>query len=235
MQNHRRLAACAAVLLPALSASFAAAGVIPHTEDFASGNAAWGTGTDWQLFDPLHWSAGGGPDGSAYVTTAQNFADAVPTGFPLTLFRGQDNFGSSDGAFSGDWLDVGITEFSFWFRHDAPIALNPFARFTPVGSNSPSMNVFFSEFVEANTWTKLTIDISEDNPDFVVGGGPGTYQNVFGNLGKMQLGADVNALVGLDQLVTFDLALVSIAVPGPGAAGMLMFAACAGRRRRRGA
>jgi len=228
-----RVLRCAAALA-LLPASIAGASVAPFTETFSEGNAAWGTGTAWQLFDPLDWNMTGGPDGGGYVFTSQNFVDTVPVGFPSTFFRGQDNYGSSNGAFVGDWLNSGITEFSFWFRHDAPVALSPFARFTPVGANSPSMNVLFTEQAQANTWTQFTISIDPANPDFVVGGGPGTFDAVFGNLGKIQLGADIAELAGLDQLVTLELALVSIAIPGPGAAALCALFGLTGSRRRRG-
>jgi len=215
-------------------AATASASVEPYTETFADGNANWGTGGDWEVFEPLDWQGSGGPDSGAHVTAPKNFVDFEPGGFPLTIFRGQDNFNSSDGAFEGDWISAGVTEFSFWVRHDADIALDYFARFTPIGSNSPSMNVIFSEAVQPNTWTKLSVEIDSNNDDLIPGGPPGTYEAVFGNLGKMQIGADVGQLAGDDQLYHFDLALVSISLPAPGAMALFgLVAALGGSRRRR--
>lgn len=198
-------------------AGTAVAATGPFTETFGNDNANWGTGGDWQTFDPLAWAGSGGHDGGGYVTASDNFADFTPGGFPLTLFRGQDNYGSSGGNFEGDWIEGGIIEFSFWVRHDASVDLEYFVRFTPMGANAPSMNLFFGDLVAPNTWTKLTATISPDNEDFVVGGGPNTYNTVFGNLGKIQLGADVSPLAGIDQEFNFDLSQVSIAIPAPGA------------------
>lgn len=210
----------------------AAADITAFTETFAEGNANWGTGPTWQSFEPLAWSAAGGPDGGAFVSATENLVDFSPGAFPFTLFRGQDNFGSSGGAFQGDWISANVNEFSFWVRHDATVPLPYFARFTPVGSNSPSMNIFFGELVQPNTWTRLSVWISPDNEDFVVGGGPGTYGAVFGNLGKMQLGAELGQLAGIDQDFNFDLALVSITLPAPGALALLGIALLPHRRRR---
>lgn len=210
----------------------AAAATTPFTESFGGGNANWGGGADWQTFAPLDWTATGGHDGGGFVSTTNNFADFTPGGFPLTLFRGQDNFGSSGGNFEGDWLSGGIVDFRFWVRHDADVALDYFVRFTPVGANAPSMNLFFDQPVQGGEWTELSLVVSPDNDDFVVGGGPGTFGSVFGNLGKIQIGADVSDLAGIDQEFTFDLSEVSINIPAPGALAVFGLAFAARGRRR---
>lgn len=221
------------VMLNGASVMNAGAAVDPYTETFASDNANWGGGGDWTTFQPLDWSGSGGPDGGGFVSDTLNFSEFSPGGFPLTVFRGQDNYNSSNGAFEGDWLAGGITTFSFWVRHNAPIDLQYFVRFTPADANSPSMNFEFSDsLVAPNTWTQLTLDISEDNPGWIVGGGPGTYNSVFTNLGKIQLGADMGGLAGMEPDFTFDLANVAI-IPAPGAISLLALAGLFGTRRRR--
>ena len=223
----------AAMGLTVMLALPAAASVTPYTEAFAADNANWGTGGLWNEYVPLAWNAGGGPDGANYVSSMQNFGDFAPGPLDVAIFRGQDNYGSSDGAFAGDWIDGGITEFSFWVRHDAPVSLKYFVRFTPTGPNFPSMNYRFEDqVVESGTWTQLTLAISPDTPGFIPGGGPGTYEAVMSNLGKIQLGVDIEPLAGNGEDFRFDLALVSMQVPGPGGAALLAVFGFGCRRRR---
>jgi hypothetical protein len=211
----------------------ALASVMPFTETFADGNANWGGGPLWTEFDPLGWTEGGGPSGANYVTATESFGDTAPGPLDLAIFRGQDNFNSSNGAFLGNWIESNVSEFSFWVRHDASIDLEFFVRFTPTGQNFPSMNYRFTSLVQTNTWTQLSVAISPDTPGWVFGGSPATtYDAVFGNLGKIQIGAAVDALTGMDETYNFDLALVSIAVPAPGVLGLLCIGMMAPRRRR---
>ncbi len=227
------------VLALTAASTLAQAGVAPYTEMFAADNANWGgsAGGDWTAFEPLAWSApGGGPvAGAGFVTYTRNFLDVQPGQFPaLTIFRGQDNYNSSGGAFLGNWNEAGITEFSFWVRHDAAENVLFSVRFTPAGGNGPSMNYeFVDDLVQSGVWTKLTLAIDPDTDGWVIGGGPGTYNMVFNNLGKIQIGINPDPLVGIDQDVNFDLSMVSIAVPAPGAIALLTMAGLVGTRRRR--
>lgn len=225
----------AATIAAAALATSATATVSPFTETFAEDNADWGTGGLWSEYEPLAWSDGGGPDGNNYVTATQDFGGFEPGPLDLAIFRGQDNYNSSDGAFFGDWLDSGVTEFSFWVRHDAPTALEYFVRFTPTGPNFPSMNYRFEDTqVQSGEWTQLSVEIYEDNPGWVIGGNPATtYDAVFSDLGKIQLGASVGEFAGEDVSYNFDLAMVSTTVPAPGALGLLAIGGIAAHRRRR--
>ena len=190
-----------------LMAGNAAADVAPFVESFDIGNAAWGD----EAGAPLAWSGSGGADGGGHVSNVFNFVDASPGGFPQVLFRGQDDLGSSGGAFVGDWLAGGITELRFMVRHDAQLPLQWFARMTPAGANFPSVNAV--------------------HPDFVFGGGGDVFSAVFGNFGKLQIGVYGDELAGIDQDYTFQLDQVST-VPAP-ACGLLLTGLLAGRRRRR--
>ncbi len=206
--------------------------VVPFTETFANDNANWGGGGNWQNFEPLAWNEGDGPGGANHVTATVDFGQFAEGAADVAFFRGQDNYGSSGGNFVGDWLAGGITDFSFWVRHDAAVELEYFVRFTPAGANFPSMNYRFSDtLVAGETWTKLTLDIDEDNPGWIVGGGPGTYNNVFTNLGKIQIGIDIDPLSAGDAIHNFDLAMVST-IPAPGALALLVLGALGTRRRR---
>lgn len=234
MSDRNMLALTVAGFVSVAVANAASAGVSPFTETFANDNADWGTGGLWNVYEPVQWNQGSGPDGSNHISVTQNFSNFSPGPLDLALFRGQDNFDSSNGAFVGDWITGGITEFSFWVRHDAQEELKFFVRFVKAGANSPSMNYRFEDsLVQGNTWTKLTLQISPDTPNFIPGGGPGTYQNVMGDLGKIQIGIDLNPLAGIDLDFNFDLALVSMNVPGSSALMLLAVGGLFGTRRRR--
>jgi hypothetical protein len=102
------------------------------TEDFTSGAANW---KNFASLDLTH-VAGGGPNGSGYVTTGFAFTGA-PTGSSV-LFRGHDAFNSSGDAFVGNWLAAGINRLSADVRHDAPEPVHFFVRLaTP--ANFPGM------------------------------------------------------------------------------------------------
>lgn len=217
----------ASILTLALSATVATADVSPFTETFSEDNANWAD----QSSVPLDWVSTGGADGGGYVTNTFNFVDSSGEGFPQVLFRGQGNLGSSDGAFVGNWLESNIQTFSFHVRHDAPVALTPFARFA-TSNNFPSANVIFTEAVEPGEWTEITIDIEPNNPLFVFSGGPNTFFDVFENLGNIQIGFEGDPLFGKDIDVVFDLDLVA-AVPAPGVLGVFAAAGLLGGRRRR--
>lgn len=213
--------------------SAASAAVSPFTENFAADSANWYNNNSSA---PVGWSSSGGPDGSSYATTSFNFGSFTP-GVPIpgntaVLFRAQDEFNSSGNALVGDWVAGGINELSFWVRHDAPEAVTFFARFaTP--ANSPAWSGI-GPAVAPNVWTQVTLPLSiatltyEGPP----GAGQTQFNNVFGNLGHVQIGAFAQNLAGLNQDITFDLDQVSI-VPAPAALAMLLPALFLNPRRRR--
>jgi hypothetical protein len=97
-----------ALLLTAwLAAAPAAAVEVPFLEDFASEDdaATWRNAT----VQDVDWAASGGPDGGAHIETTLNyFGFENPFGGGPVVFRAQDEFGASGGAFEGDWLDAGV-------------------------------------------------------------------------------------------------------------------------------
>jgi hypothetical protein len=206
-----------------LGSSQSLAVVNPFTEHFANDASNW---HDPSGLAPATWISSGGPDGSSYVSTTFNFVNQTP-GLPfpnnaVNLFRGQDEFNSSGGAFVGDWITAGVTELSFYIRHDGSQSLNFFARFsTP--SNFPAWSGVEFTPIAPNTWTQITVPIALSNPGLFFEGPPGAgvteFNAVFGNIGHVQIGAFGGTLAGVDETVTFDLDQVSI-VPAP-AAGAL--------------
>lgn len=200
---------------------------VPFTEAFVSSSSSWrdASGADALGFSPL-----GGADGGGFATTTFNFVDNAPNDTPA-LFRGQSAYGSSNGAFVGDWLAGGVTEFNAFVRHNAEGQnLTYFARFASP-FNFPAMVAVTSPPVPANEWTQIRVLLSPGN---FIPEGPSSFDGVFSNIGNVQIGVMAMSLAGVDQPVTFDLDSVSI-VPEPTAALLLGVGGLAvvWRRRRR--
>ena len=201
--------------------------IVPFIEGFEADAANWFDGAG---ATELGWSPSGGPDGSAHATTQFNFLNAAPGSF-ATIFRGQDNFDSSNDAFVGNWIADGVNQLSFAVRHDAP---TPISFFTRLASpfNFPGVAAIEPVAVDPDTWTTITLDIVEGNPAFVFEG-PFGFSDVFSNIGNVQFGIVVpGELAGADLDVTFDLDNVSI-VPSPAGFALLIGAGMLQRRRRR--
>ena len=208
--------------------SIAAADIVGFTEDFTTGSANWrnaGGTVD------LEWAASGGYDGGAYATSVFNLAGTTPGGFPPTVIRAHAAYGSSGGAYVGDWIEAGVTGVSFWFRHNLAEAVTVTGRFaTP--NNTPGASVVSFAPVAANTWTLVSFDLTEGSSQIVSLGG-GTYSAIFSNVGNMQFGFTVPpALAGTNFDGRFDIAGFSI-VPAPGALAVIGLAGMAARGRRR--
>lgn len=202
----------------------ASAATVPFTETFTSNASNWfdGPGTN-----PVGWVSSGGPDGSAFVSTTGSFMGRAAND-PVLLFRGQDELNSSGGAFVGNWVTSGVTGFNAAVRHDAGVALNFFVRFAGPANFPGANNVFFIP-VPSGTWTDLSAALPNPNLIFE---GPLTYNQVFGNVGHVQVGVSVpGTLAGSDANFTFDLDNVSI-VPEPTTLGLLALGGLAAVRRR---
>jgi hypothetical protein len=217
----------AALALAGFAAAPASAVELHFTEHFATDAANW---FDTAGAAPVTWNAAGGPDGSSFVSTNFNFVSSAPDGVPV-LFRAQDEFGSSGGAFFGNWLAAPVSEMTFFVRHNASAPVNFFARFSGP-ANFPGATAIVFAPVLPNQWTPISILIHPINPSFIFEG-PSTFGSVFSNIGHLQIGVDVpDSLAGVDQDFTFDLDQVSI-VPAPGALALLAMAGWSRRRRRR--
>ncbi|TVQ76205.1 MAG: hypothetical protein EA380_09130 [Phycisphaeraceae bacterium] len=220
--------AASAALLAALS-GVASGSITSFVETFDSDAANWRNSDGSAVLD---WFPAGGPDGSAYASGTFNLINATG-GFPPIVIRGQVGFGSSGGAFAGDWIAAGVTGFSFDFRHDLPESIIVTGRFaTP--ANFPGASTESSILVAPNTWTTVFYDLTEGSSDIISLGG-GTYPGIFSNIGNIQIGFNVpSSLSGQDLVGRFDIDNISI-IPAPGAAGVLALGLCGltGRRRRR--
>jgi len=217
-----RIAVCSLATLVGTSIS-AAGPTVPFTEAFTQSSSNWYNGSG---VAPVGWTAGGGPDGSPFASTAFSFADSAPNSTPI-LFRAQDEFGSSDGAFVGDWVTAGVIGLNASVRHDAGVPLNFFVRFAGP-ANFPGANHVFVIPVPSGTWTDLSATLP--NPNLVFEG-PFTYNQVFGNVGHVQIGVSTPAgLAGAVGTFTFDLDNVGI-VPEPASLALLGIGACVIGRR----
>ena len=201
--------------------------VLPFTEDFDANSANWFNAA---VTAPVDWSAAGGPDGGAYATTGFNFQFTAANDTPV-LFRAQDEFNSSGGAFEGDWITNGITEFSFAVRHNAPAPMTFFTRFAGPANFPGAVAIGFIP-VFPNVWTTITIAIDPFNPQFITFEGQ-TFEAAFSNIGHLQVGVSVpEGFGGVDQAYTFDLDKPTI-TPAPSAAVLFGIAGVALARRRR--
>lgn len=202
--------------------------IVGFVEDFNQDSAAW---RNFNSASVLEWVAAGGPDGSGFARSNYNLT-AASGGFPPVVIRAQSSFTppSSGGEYVGDWIAAGVTGVSFSFRHDLPVAISLTGRFaTPL--NNPGASVQTSFTVEPNTWTTVFYDLTEGSSDIISLGG-GTYGAIFGNVGNIQLGFNVPAGMGGQNIdVKFDVDNFTI-VPAPGVLALLGLAGATRRRRR---
>jgi len=218
----RTIAACAAAWVAAESAQSAING---FNERFVAGSAGWRNANGAA---ELAWTAGGGPGGLAYASSTFNLSATTAGGFPPTVIRAHASYGSSGGAYVGNWIADGADRVTFLFRHDLSEAVTVTGRFaTP--TNAPGASVVSGTIVLPSTWTLVAFDLREGSTDIVSLGG-GTYQAIFSNIGNMQFGFTVPAsLAGQNIDARFDIADFSI-VPAP---GLLALAGLAGLTRPR--
>lgn len=188
-----------------LGAPRADALTFPFTESFSQNSANWFNGA---AIAPVDWSLVGGVDGG-FAATTFNFAQSSSAATPV-LFRAQDEFNSSGNALVGDWVAGGVDELSLFVLHDAPSPLNYFVRFaTP--ANFPGAASVFVIPVAPNSWTQLSLPLPDAGMTFE---GPFTFNQVFSNIGHVQVGVSAQGVAGLDQAIHFGLDKVSI-VPEP--------------------
>lgn len=226
------------LLLAVVLASGGQAGEIVFTESFTGGPANWATGGENLAgHQPTGGADGGGfidssPD--APITFAGSFASAFGSPANAVLFRANDDFNSSGGAFVGNWIDAGYTSFSFFVRHDSPLPVQFFARFASP-NNQFGASVTNGQLVLPNQWTEVVLDVSRGSSDIIsfgaAGGQPDPFAAVFSSIGNIQISAfrpfgltDEQA----QQPLLFALDEVSLAVPEPASVAMVALGSLAG-------
>ena len=168
-----------------MGAGSALAATVPFTEEFQMDAANWYDGAG---SSELPWAPSGGPDGSGHVFAALSLVAASEGDTPV-LFRAQDKWGSSGGAFEGDWIADSVLRFSCLVRHDAPFPLTFFVRFSSPANFPGAIAVNFAP-VLPESWTRIDIDIDPANPQFVSFEGS-DFTTVFSNVGHIQIGVSV--------------------------------------------
>jgi hypothetical protein len=207
--NVRLTISLSAFLVLAIPAS---ALVVPFNEEFATGNSNWLAGNS----SAATWVATGGVDGGGYISAPGAITAA---GFGTIVFRGNNTADASGDAFVGDWLAGGVTSFSAFVRHDAPVALNIFARLD-AGSGRAGSSIDFS--VPGGEWFQINVPIV-DSPSSFQSFGAGTFNTVFSNIQNIQLVLSATqdpSTAGQTYTVDFDNVSV---VPEPGTVGLVVF------------
>ncbi len=213
MNNNRiRIIAAWAALAPI---SFAW-GVTNYTETFDAGHQHWRT-TD--AVTPLTWFPDGGPAGvgDAFVrNTNVNFIGLVD-GQARLVVRGHASFGSSGGAFVGNWLTSGVYVFTIDVRHNLGVPAKVSLRIA-APANSPGASVEAgTALLPSGEWGTLVVPIHPLNPGFI-SFGAGTFTGVFSSIGNIQV--NLHAPPGYGGAVgpfEFDIDNPRIALEGGGA------------------
>ena len=131
-------------------------------------------------------------------------------------------------AFHAGPSTAGADELRFAVRHDAPAPISFFARVASPFNFPAAVGLVFQPILPG-TWTEVVIDLSPDSPQLVLEGS--TYEEVFSNIGHLQIGFDAGDLASIP--LTVDLDSVSV-VPAGGVLPLLMVGGLLGGRRRRG-
>lgn len=190
----------AALAVTMMFQAAASAATVPFLEDFSSDASNWFNGAGNA---PATWVATGGPDGSAHISSVANLAAAAVDDTP-TVLRGQAGFGSSGGAFVGNYLAEGVSEYRAFVRHDAPFPLAFFTRFSGPANFPGAIAVNFVP-VPPNQWTEIVVPIDPANPQFVSFEGT-SFEAVFNNVGNVQVGISVlNGQAGYPFDINIDL------------------------------
>lgn len=200
-----------AALLALLASVFpASALIVPFTEDFTSGASNWLNGAS----TAPTWSAAGGVDGGGYISAP---GAITAGGFGTIVFRGNGSADASGDAFVGDWISGGVSTFTAYVSHDAPVALNFYARLD-AGSGRAGSSVDFS--VAPGAWFQLEVPIV-NSPTSFQSYGAGTFATVFNGIQNVQIALSATqdpSTAGQTYNVSLDRVAT---VPEPGTLGLV--------------
>lgn len=213
-----------AALFALLASVFpASALIVPFTEDFTSGASNWLNGAN----SAPTWSVTGGVDGGGYISAP---GAITAGGFGTIVFRGNGSADASGDAFVGDWISGGVSTFTAYVSHDAPVALNFYARLD-AGSGRAGSSVDFS--VAPGAWFQLEVPIV-NSPTSFQSYGAGTFATVFNGIQNVQIALSATqdpSTAGQTYNVSLDRVAT---VPEPGTLGLVasgLVVICLLRRR----
>ncbi len=158
--------------------------VSDFTESFTDNSA------NWRMTDsitPLVWMATGGPSGSAdsFARNTNVTFTGLTDGQSLLAIRGHSSFGTSGGAFVGNWLTSGVYAFSIDVRHHLGVpALVGLRLAAP--ANSPGASIEPTMMLPSGEWGTLVVPIDAANPGFI-SFGAGTFTGTFSSIGNIQV------------------------------------------------
>jgi hypothetical protein len=184
----------------------------PFTESFTSDAADW---RGLLASQNVQHHASGGVDNGGFISiipsndpAASSFAGT----FGALVFRANSiNPVASSGAFSGNWIDAGVSRVHAYIRHNFTEAdVEFYVRAVDHPNNSPAVAFFAAAPVAASDkWTLVNFEISPDNDTPA----PGTYFTVLPDVGHMQIGARILGSTSTTS-IHFEIDQVSI-VPEP--------------------
>lgn len=196
-----RFPAMAAVALLS-SAVCSSAVVVPFTEDFTTNASGWVANTT----NILTWMPTDGVTNGSYISTTTT---VDTNGFGTIIFRGNNTNDASGDAFVGNWLAGGVTLFTAYVRHDAPVALNFYVRLD-AGSGRAASSSPIS--IEPNEWVLISLPIIDSlgtNGVWQSYGAATNFAQIFTNIQNVQVALDAGQppaaagntyTVGLDQV-----------------------------------
>jgi len=210
-----------------------ASAVDNFTETFATDASGWLNGDS----GAPTWNATGGVGDSSHISFLAPAFNSGVGGFgdPLKLMiRGNNVANASGDAFVGDWIADGVTSLSLSIRHNNGSALNFYMRIAGLGGAGASLANSALYTVAPDTWTTITIPITDSNPPFA-SFGSSNFAGVFSNVQNLQFGFYLPANTDYASL-RMDLDDVSVAVvPEPTSAALIglgLGALAFGRRKR---
>jgi hypothetical protein len=148
--NRLQMASSAAAVILWAAISHAA---LPFAEDFDSGANNWkyNNTTDLTVV-----AAGGAVDDAGFVSRTVTFSTVTSS----VLFRAQAPYGSSSGAYIGDWAAQGVGQVSAYVRHSAPDPLTFVTRLAGGDFNYPGATYDTLTTVAPGVWTPIVFDVT---------------------------------------------------------------------------
>lgn len=204
--------------LAIVSMAGSAFAVTNFTETFNTNASGWLNGAS----AAPTYNSSGGVDDSGYISYSPADFNSGSGGFgdPLAvLFRANASADASGDAFVGNWIADDVVSLSLTFQHNYADPLNLYVRIAGTGGAGASLsnNIVFT--IAPNTWTTITIPITDSNPPFA-SYGSSTFSGVFSNVQNLQIGLYLPANTDISGL-TVGIDNVTIAVPEPTSAVML--------------